>query len=149
MAKIDDSRVYISTTYEFSVHFYDLDPVGVMWHGHYVKYMEDARMYLLDQVGYNYDKHIESGYVWPVAKMNLKYKRPLKMGQKVLIVTDLIEYDNCLRINYKMLDKETGELLTTAQTTQLPVDVKTKRPSFSTPEVFVKLVKEYLATHKN
>ena len=75
MSLKESTKVYIQTSYEFNVHFYDLDPVGVMWHGNYIKYMEDARMYLLDCIGYNYDKHIESGYIWPVVTMNLKYKK--------------------------------------------------------------------------
>ena len=33
--------------------FYDLDPMGVVWHGHYARFMEQARCELLDKIGYH------------------------------------------------------------------------------------------------
>lgn len=149
MSLKDNTKIYIKNVYEFKVSFYDLDPIGVMWHGNYVKHMEDARQNLLDNIGYNYDKHIESGYIWPVVTMNIKYRKPLKMGQVILVETNLIEYENCLRINYRFLDKNTLTLLTTSQTTQLPVNTKTQKPLFSTPDFFIKLVEDYISNHKN
>lgn len=36
--------------YEFKAEFFDTDPMGIMWHGNYVKYLEMARCKLLDEI---------------------------------------------------------------------------------------------------
>jgi len=38
---------------EIQVQFFDLDPMQVVWHGHYVKYLEVARCALLNTIDYN------------------------------------------------------------------------------------------------
>ena len=38
----------ITSTSEITVEFYDLDPMNVVWHGNYVKYLEKARCDLLE-----------------------------------------------------------------------------------------------------
>src|SRR6185437_9998187 len=39
---------------EVTVPFFDVDSIDVVWHGHYVKYLEIARCALLDRIGHNY-----------------------------------------------------------------------------------------------
>ena len=39
---------------EMVVPFFDVDMMEVVWHGHYVKYFEEARCALLDKLGHNY-----------------------------------------------------------------------------------------------
>jgi acyl-CoA thioester hydrolase len=48
------------------VPFFDVDTMHVVWHGHYVKYLEVARCALLDKIGHNYTAMVDSGYAWPV-----------------------------------------------------------------------------------
>ena len=38
---------------EMQVQFFDLDPMEIVWHGRYVKYLEVVRCALLDSIGYN------------------------------------------------------------------------------------------------
>ena len=47
---------------EIQVQFFDLDPMEVVWHGHYVKYLEIVRCVLLDTIDYNYAQMKASGY---------------------------------------------------------------------------------------
>jgi acyl-CoA thioester hydrolase len=42
----------ISVTIEATVAFHDIDVIGVMWHGHYLKYLENARWALMDRIGF-------------------------------------------------------------------------------------------------
>ena len=55
------------------VPFYDLDPMNVVWHGNYVKYLEVARCDLLSKIGYTYDDMRADGVAYPVATMDLKF----------------------------------------------------------------------------
>ena len=54
---------------EITVPFYDLDPMNVVWHGNYVKYMEQARCALLADVNLSYDDMMKIGVVFPVVTM--------------------------------------------------------------------------------
>ena len=64
--------------------FYDLDPMAVVWHGHYVKFFELARTALMQHFNYDYEQMRESGYLWPVVDMRLKYVRPATLHQPPL-----------------------------------------------------------------
>ena len=55
----------ISAAVEVTVPFHDVDLAGVVWHGHYMKYLENARWALMDRIGFGLDAMIASGY--PVA----------------------------------------------------------------------------------
>ena len=66
---------------EIRVPFYDVDSINVVWHGHYVKYLEEARCQLLDCLGYGYEAMRASGYVWPVIDLQLRYAHAAQFGQ--------------------------------------------------------------------
>ena len=51
---------------EVLVPFFDVDSMLVVWHGHYVKYLEVARCALLDHLEHNYLQMQASGFAWPV-----------------------------------------------------------------------------------
>ena len=73
----------IEASVEFRVEFYDVDSMGVVWHGNYVKYMELGRCALLDKIGYGYNEMKASGYAFPVASVKLKYIKPLIFRQSL------------------------------------------------------------------
>ena len=106
---------------QLKAQFYDLDPMQVVWHGNYPRFLEEARCALLDKIGYNYTEMAASGYAWPIVDMRLKYVRPIRFAQVVRVTADLTEYENRLRIEYRIYDAESGEVLTKATTTQLAV----------------------------
>ena len=70
---------------EIIVPFYDLDPMRVVWHGNYLKYMERARCALLDEYSLNYDDMAKLGYAFPVVTMQAKYIKPAIFGQKIIV----------------------------------------------------------------
>ena len=112
----------ISAEVLIKAQFYDLDPMQIVWHGNYARFLEEARCALLDLIGYNYPEMAKSGFVWPVVDMRIKYIRPVRFAQTVRVTAILTEYENRLRIEYRITDTATDELLTKASTTQLAVD---------------------------
>ena len=63
------------------VPFHDVDSMGIVWHGHYLKYFEIARTALMRRVGMDLAEMNASGCVWPVVTCEVKYLRPLRYGQ--------------------------------------------------------------------
>jgi acyl-CoA thioester hydrolase len=118
-----------------TVPFHDVDMIGVAWHGHYAKYFEIARCALMDQLGYGYGAMRESGFVWPVIDMHIRYIKPLRFGQQVLVKATLKEWENRLLIHYALADASTGERLTKGTTTQVAVDMASGEMCYVSPPV--------------
>ncbi|PWC35980.1 acyl-CoA thioesterase [Azospirillum sp. TSO35-2] len=134
----------ISADVTIQAQFYDLDPMQVVWHGNYARYLEQARCALLDRIGYNYPEMAESGFMWPIVDMQLKYVRPIRFNQTVRVTASLVEYENRLRIDYRLHDAATGELLTKARTTQLAVALEDQSLAFESPAVLIEKVRALL-----
>lgn len=115
--------------------FYDIDPMNVVWHGHYVKYLEVARSALLKRLDYDYPRMRESGFAWPVVDMRLKYVKPALFGQPLKVRAEIVEWENRLRIDYLIRDAATGARLTQAHTIQVAVDMATQALCFVCPQV--------------
>ena len=93
---------------EIQVQFFDLDPMEVVWHGHYVKYLELARCALLDKIDYNYPQMKASGYAWPVIDLHLRYAASAMFGQRLKVRAEIVEWENRLKIAYLITDAASG-----------------------------------------
>ncbi|MFB9245625.1 acyl-CoA thioesterase [Massilia antarctica] len=120
---------------EMQVQFFDLDPMEIVWHGNYVKYLEVARCALLDKIDYNYVQMKASGFAWPVIDMNLRYIGPAVFGQRLLLRAEIVEYENRLKIDYLISDLASGKRLNRASTTQVAVDIASGEMCFMSPPV--------------
>ncbi|AZP12072.1 acyl-CoA thioesterase [Undibacterium parvum] len=120
---------------EMQVQFFDLDPMEIVWHGNYVKYLEVVRCALLDKIAYNYLEMKNSGYAWPVIDLQLRYVGPAKFGQILTLRADLVEWENRLKIDYLISDKASGKRLTRASTTQVAVAIDSGEMCFVSPPV--------------
>jgi acyl-CoA thioester hydrolase len=127
------SRWFAQT--ETQVQFFDLDPMEIVWHGHYVKYIEIVRGVLLDTIDYNYAAMKASGYVWPVIDLHLRYIAPAAYGQRLRLRAEIVEWENRLKIAYLISNAVTGRRLSRATTTQVAVDVATQEMCFVSPAV--------------
>ncbi len=126
------------------VEFFDLDPMEVVWHGNYARYLEIARCELLNRIGYNYPQMAESGYLWPIVDMRIKYVGPARFGQQLRVGATLAEWENRLKIDYRITDAETGAILTKAHTIQVAVDAVTKELLLECPPVLTDKVRGLL-----
>lgn len=115
--------------------FYDLDPMQVVWHGNYARYLEEARCALLDSIGYNYPQMQDSGYLWPIVDLRIKYVRPLRFAQEFTVTATIADFENRLKIDYRICDKLTGEVLTKATTVQVAVLAATGELCLESPAI--------------
>jgi acyl-CoA thioester hydrolase len=125
----------ISAEVTVKPQFYDLDPMQVVWHGNYVRFLEQARCALLDKIAFNYQEMSRTGYIWPVVDMRIKYVRPLRFGQEVKVIATMLEYETRLKIGYRLIDLASGETLTKAHTIQVAVEIATNELCFESPAV--------------
>ena len=124
--------------YEKTIPFYDVDPMRVVWHGNYIKYLEEARCAYLNEENMTYADMGKIGYAFPVVELKVKYIHPCIFGQKIRIQVDLEPCSNFLFFKYKIQDAQTGKKLCEAQTKQMCVSIDKKESLYEIPEAILK-----------
>jgi acyl-CoA thioester hydrolase len=122
---------------EATVAFHDVDLARVAWHGHYLKYFENARWALMDRLGYGLDTMLGKAEGWPIVSLQVKYLRPSRFGDTLRVRASLVEWESRLVINYQAVNVASGERAARAQTTQVVVDMATGQLRYALPEEFV------------
>lgn len=96
--------------------------MAVTWHGHYLRYFEQARVMLMRRIGYDYPEMQASGYMWPVIEAKLRFVRAARYRQQLQVTAALQEWENRLRIGYLITDAASGARMTTGYTIQCAVN---------------------------
>ena len=131
------TRPELSHEIEVVPAFFDIDSMDIVWHGHYVKYLELARCALLDRFDYGYARMRESGYFWPVIELRLKYVRAATFDQPLIVRATIVEWQNRLRIDYAIRDAKTGAKVNSATSVQVAVDRATREMQYVSPPVLL------------
>lgn len=122
---------------EVVVRFNEADPLGIVWHGHYIRYFEDGREAFGKKYGISYLDFYHQGLAVPVVSVQCDYKKPLRYGDTVIVETT---FENSaaakLRFSYRILDKKTSGVVATGSSVQVFVDVKTFVLQLTLPEFF-------------
>ena len=127
----------LPTEIEVEVPFHDVDIAGVAWHGHYAKYLENARWALMHRIGYGLDQMIESGYGWPVIELELRYLRFSRFRDRLRIRASMVEWENRLVIHYLVLDAVSGERIARGRSVQVAVEIATRELQVVCPPALV------------
>ena len=135
-------RTELKAEVEIQVPFHDVDGMHVVWHGHYYKYFEVARTKLLQSIDYDVLQMKSSGYSWPIIETSCKYVQPMLYNQLIQVSAKIQEYENRLKIIYRISDAKTDEKLATGHTTQVAVDMKNNEMCFVSPKILLKKVEE-------
>ena len=127
----------LASEVEIEVEFHDLDPMGVAWHGHYLRYFERARCALLRSFEYDYPQMQASGYLWPIVDCRLRYVAPARYGQRLRVRAELAEWENRLVIDYLVRDAATSARVTEGRTVQVAVTAGTWELQLASPRVLL------------
>lgn len=131
----------LSAEAEIDVPFFDVDPMRVVWHGHYVKYFEVGRCALLRSIDYDYPQMEASGFLWPVIEIHLRYAHPARYGSRIRVRASLLETENRLKIGYEIADVATGQRLTKGWSVQVAVEIATGEMQFASPAALLDRVR--------
>jgi acyl-CoA thioester hydrolase len=128
-----------------NVRFNEADPLGIVWHGHYVRYFEDGREDFGKTFGLSYLDFYKQGIAVPVVSVQCQYKKPLRYGDQMIIETTCVNLRSAkLRFEYKIFDATTNALVADGSTTQVFVDVKTFELQLTNPDFFENWKIQYL-----
>lgn len=89
--------------YQHKVQYYETDQMGIAHHSNYIRWMEEARIDFLSQIGWDYKKLEESGVISPVTAVECKYKVTTKFYDVITIGVQVAEFKGVkLKLRYEM-----------------------------------------------
>jgi len=89
--------------YIHKVNYYETDKMGITHHSNYIRWMEEARIYFLESIGFGYDKLESDGIISPVIGINCEYKDTTTFNDEIAIDVLIKEFKGVrLIIEYKM-----------------------------------------------
>lgn len=99
------------------------DYAGIVWHGSYIAWMEEARVECLHSIGMDFANLVKLGCDLPVVELSLRYHRPLQMGMSAVVKTRM-SYSTGVRMDwdYKIQSPDGQELYLSGRVTLVTVD---------------------------
>lgn len=117
------------TPYLRTAKYYETDQMGIIHHANYIKWFEEARVDLLEQIGFGYDRLEESGIISPVLSVSCEYKSSVKFNDTVKILTQLVFFNGTkMTVRYEVLDAKTDKVRATGESKHCFLAKDTFRP---------------------
>ena len=119
------------------VHYYETDKMGITHHSNYIRWLEEARVHFLNQIGYGYTELETAGIISPVTAVECQYKQPTTFGDEIKIHIEIEKFTGIkLMMRYQIAEIATGNLVATALTVHCfldrdgrPIPLKKKFPA--------------------
>ncbi len=101
--------------YTHKVNYYETDKMGITHHSNYIRFMEEARMEYLSEIGFPMTMLENAGITSPVISVNCEYKHTTTYSDEIEIDVCVSGYTGVrLMLSYTMTDKTTDVLVATA-----------------------------------
>ncbi len=114
--------------YGLTVQPHHTDYAGIVWHGTYIAWMEEARVAYLQERGVNFADWVKAGVDLPVVDLDLRYRQSLTLGQRALVRTWLEPFKGVRLVwHYDIQRADTGTTCVEGRVTLATVDLKSRR----------------------
>lgn len=134
----------LSSKTEVLVRFNEADPLGIVWHGHYIRYFEDGREAFGNAHNLGYLEVFKLGFVIPVVSVQCDFKRSLRYGDKVIVETRFIPTDAAkLKFTYRLFNAANKELVATGSSVQVFLSREDSVLQLSNPPFFEEWKKKH------
>lgn len=127
----------LSNRTEVLVRFNEADPLGIVWHGHYIRYFEDGREAFGNTHGLTYLEVYQKGYVIPVVNVQCDFKKSLRYGDRVIVETTYIPCEAAkLKFSYRLFNAVTNDLVATGSSVQVFLEKENSTLQLTNPPFF-------------
>lgn len=109
--------------YPVRAHPHHTDYAGIVWHGTYLAWMEEARVECLRSLGMDFAELVALGCDLPVVQLSLRYHRSLRMGMEAVVRTRMEPVEG-VRIHweYRIESPDGDEVYVTGRVTLVGID---------------------------
>lgn len=109
--------------YEHKVQYYETDQMGIVHHSNYIRWFEEARTDVFENIGFSYKNMEKEGILCPVLEINAKYRTMAKYSDVVYIDLKIKAYNGVkITFGYVIRDRETGEVRCTGESVHCFLD---------------------------
>ncbi|MDR1405833.1 MAG: acyl-CoA thioesterase [Prevotellaceae bacterium] len=131
-------RAPLSATTPVEIHFYDVDSLGIVWHGRYLKYLEEGREAFGRKFGVAYTDIYNSGYIAPIVDLHIRYLDMVALNESLEVETAYVPTGAAKLIFDYTIRKQSGHtVVARAASTQVFV-TREGVMEVSTPEFYRK-----------
>lgn len=124
------------------VRFNEVDSMGIVWHGNYVRYFEDARVAFGKKYGIGYLDIFANGYYAPIVNMDVKFVNPLVYGDTIVAEAVYVPCESAkMLFRYRITRESDGLLVAEGSTSQVFLGPDRKL-SLYPPEFYVEWKKK-------
>lgn len=121
-AKIEDAPQPLSIEVERRVRFEEVDAIGIVWHGRYPGYFEDARVALGGKYGLGYMDFYDQGIIAPIKQLHIDYIQPLRFEENFSIQA-LWHWCEAARLNIEFIIRnQQRQIVTKGYSVQMLLD---------------------------
>lgn len=122
---------------KIQVRFNEADPLGIVWHGHYIRYFEDGREAFGNIHGLGYLEVYKQGFVIPIVSVHCDYKRSLRYGDSVIVETNYMPCEAAkMKFTYRLFNAVTNELVATGYSVQVFLERDSSTLQLTNPPFF-------------
>lgn len=126
---IQEGDENMTETWKHVVQYYETDQMKIVHHSNYIRWFEEARTWMLDQIGFSYQRMEETGIIVPVLGVNAEYKSMVRYGETVTIDAKVTQFTGVkMIIQYEVRDHQTGELRCRGESKHAFLDGESYRP---------------------
>ncbi len=112
---------------KIKVRYCETDQMGLVHHGSYINYFEEARIAWISNLGFSYSEMEKSGIILPVSKLNVSYLRPAYFDDDLLVSVEIAELPTS-RLIFNYTIKKEEEVIVTGTTVLAFLNKETKKP---------------------
>ncbi|HQP04676.1 MAG TPA: acyl-CoA thioesterase [Bacteroidales bacterium] len=122
---------------EIEIHFNEVDSMGIVWHGNYATYFEDAREEFGRKYNLGYLRMFAEGFYTPLVSLDFSYKHPLIYGDKAIVEIVYIPVEAAkICYKYKIYSLPKNTLIATGSSIQVFLD-KNYQLIWNNPDFYI------------
>lgn len=130
-------------SYLHKVQYYETDKMGITHHSNYIRWMEEARIDFLSQIGISYAKLESEGIISPVLAVDCRYKRSTTFSDTISIDVKVKEFKGVrLVLEYTMKNAADDSLVLTGTTEHCFLNMESRPVNMKKefPAIYQKLI---------
>jgi acyl-CoA thioester hydrolase len=131
------SMMILQSEVDITVRFSETDAMGVVWHGNYLKFFEDAREKFGLDYGMEYLDVYAKGFFTPIVKSEINHKTTVNYGENVKVQATLERHDAAkIVFRYTVWNTTTNKIAATGMTMQVFMNAETRELELAKPEFY-------------
>lgn len=128
----------LSTTLDIDIRFSETDAMGVVWHGNYLKFFEDAREYFGEIYGLEYLFMYNSGFFTPIVTSSIKHTSTVRYGEKIRVkITHIPTRAAKIKFVYEVINLTTNTIAASGETVQVFLRISDNLLELNKPDFYL------------